>query len=73
MLLFMKKRFLQITLLLILPVFLTWGLWISPVTALTTEQSLLAEAWRIVNLAYVDDSFNHQQIECGVLLVLLWY
>ncbi|MCL2924230.1 MAG: S41 family peptidase [Trichodesmium sp. MAG_R04] len=56
----MKKRFLQITLLLILPVFLIWGLWTSPVTALTTEQSLLGEAWRIVNSAYVDDSFNNQ-------------
>ena len=56
----MKKRFLQITLLLILPVFLAWGLWTSPVKALNIEQSLLAEAWRIVNLAYVDDSFNNQ-------------
>ena len=56
----MKKRFLQIPLLLILPILLSWGLWISSATALTEEQSLLGEAWRIVNLAYVDDSFNHQ-------------
>ncbi len=56
----MKKRFLQIALLLILPVILTWGLWTSSATALTEEQSLLGEAWRIVNLAYVYDSFNHQ-------------
>ncbi len=56
----MKKRFLQIALLLILPVILSWELWTSSAAALTEEQSLLGEAWRIVNLAYVDDSFNHQ-------------
>jgi carboxyl-terminal processing protease len=27
---------------------------------LTEEQQLLSEAWRIVNRAYVDDTFNHQ-------------
>ncbi|MEM1171899.1 MAG: carboxyl-terminal processing protease CtpA [Cyanobacteria bacterium P01_H01_bin.35] len=56
----MKKRFFQIGFLLILPILLTWGVWVSSATALTEEQSLLGEAWRIVNLAYVDDSFNHQ-------------
>ncbi|MGB3510409.1 MAG: carboxyl-terminal processing protease CtpA [Microcoleaceae cyanobacterium] len=56
----MKKRFFQIALLLIFPVVITWGLWTSSAVALTDEQSLLGEAWRIVNLAYVDDSFNHQ-------------
>ncbi len=30
------------------------------VWALTQEQKLLSEAWRIVNRAYIDDSFNHQ-------------
>ncbi len=56
----MKKIFLQIALLLIFPVILTLGVMTSSATALTEEQSLLGEAWRIVNLAYVDDSFNHQ-------------
>ncbi|NEN93053.1 MAG: PDZ domain-containing protein [Okeania sp. SIO3H1] len=56
----MKKRFIQIVFLLILPVILSCGLWTSSASALTEEQSLLGEAWRIVNLAYVDDSFNHQ-------------
>jgi len=56
----MKKRFFQIAFLLIFPIILSWGLWISSAAALTEEQSLLGEAWRIVNLAYVDDSFNHQ-------------
>ncbi|NEP79693.1 MAG: PDZ domain-containing protein [Okeania sp. SIO3C4] len=56
----MKKRFIKIIFLLILPVILSCGFWTSSASALTEEQSLLGEAWRIVNLAYVDDSFNHQ-------------
>ncbi|NES75469.1 MULTISPECIES: carboxyl-terminal processing protease CtpA [Okeania] len=56
----MKKRFIRIIFLLILPVILSGGFWTSSASALTEEQSLLGEAWRIVNLAYVDDSFNHQ-------------
>lgn len=31
-----------------------------PATALTEEQLLYNEAWRLVDQAYVDDSFNHQ-------------
>lgn len=31
-----------------------------PALALTQEQKLLNEAWRTVNRAYLDDSFNHQ-------------
>ncbi|NEQ73788.1 MAG: PDZ domain-containing protein [Okeania sp. SIO2C9] len=56
----MKKRFIRVIFLLILPVILSFGFWTSSASALTEEQSLLGEAWRIVNLAYVDDSFNHQ-------------
>ena len=56
----MKKRFIRIIFLLILPVILSCGFWTSSASALTEEQSLFGEAWRIVNLAYVDDSFNHQ-------------
>ncbi len=40
-----------------------WGLWggfCPPALALTQEQQLFNEAWRIVNQAFVDDSFNHQ-------------
>ncbi|MBD3881522.1 PDZ domain-containing protein [Phormidium tenue FACHB-886] len=32
----------------------------SPASALTEEQRLLSEVWRIVDRAYVDDTFNHQ-------------
>jgi carboxyl-terminal processing protease len=31
-----------------------------PAYALTDEQKLVAEAWRLVDRAYLDDSFNHQ-------------
>ncbi|MFZ4640727.1 MAG: carboxyl-terminal processing protease CtpA [Nodosilinea sp.] len=31
-----------------------------PAFALSEEQELVAEVWRIVNRAYVDESFNHQ-------------
>lgn len=32
----------------------------SPALALTDEQALVAEVWRIVNRAYIDETFNHQ-------------
>lgn len=32
----------------------------TPAIALTEEQRLLAEVWRLVDRAYVDDTFNHQ-------------
>lgn len=56
----MKKRFFQIALLLFLPVVFVLGGLSSPAWALTEEQQLLNEAWRIVNHAYLDDTFNHQ-------------
>jgi carboxyl-terminal processing protease len=33
---------------------------ISSALALTEEQNLVGETWRIINQAYIDDSFNHQ-------------
>jgi carboxyl-terminal processing protease len=36
------------------------GVSAGPALALTEEQSLVAEVWRIVNRAYVDETFNHQ-------------
>ncbi|MEM9925988.1 MAG: carboxyl-terminal processing protease CtpA [Cyanobacteria bacterium P01_D01_bin.50] len=32
----------------------------SPAAALTKEQRLVSQAWRIVNRTYLDDTFNHQ-------------
>lgn len=56
----MHKRVLRIAILLLLPILLTLALWTQPATALTQDQKLLSEAWRIVNRAYLDDTFNHQ-------------
>ena len=39
---------------------LTFGSFCSPATALTEEQRLVSQAWRIVNRTYLDDTFNHQ-------------
>ena len=33
---------------------------IQPAAALTDEQKLVSEVWRIVNRTYLDDTFNHQ-------------
>jgi carboxyl-terminal processing protease len=46
--------------LFVLQVALVFGSWAQPAMALTDEQKLLNEAWRIVNRSYVDDTFNHQ-------------
>jgi len=34
--------------------------WTPPALALTEEQKLVSEVWRIVNRSYVDETFNHQ-------------
>lgn len=39
---------------------ITFGGLASPAIALTEEQRLVSEAWRLVDRAYVDDTFNHQ-------------
>ncbi|HIK46842.1 MAG TPA: carboxyl-terminal protease, partial [Leptolyngbyaceae cyanobacterium M65_K2018_010] len=36
------------------------GVRAEPAWALTEEQNLVAEVWRIVNRSYVDETFNHQ-------------
>jgi carboxyl-terminal processing protease len=39
---------------------LVFGSLIAPAEALTQEQKLVFEVWRIVNRSYLDDTFNHQ-------------
>ncbi len=56
----MHKRSFWVGLLLILQIFLTFAWWTPAANALTEEQQLLMQAWRIVDRAYVDNSFNHQ-------------
>lgn len=54
----MKKRVFWVYLLLVFQlVVFCWG---SPAQALTEEQKLFNEAWRIVSQAYIDDTFNGQ-------------
>ena len=55
----MHRRVFQIATLLFLQVALVLGPWAGPAAALSPEQQLLSEAWRIVNRSYVDDKFNN--------------
>ncbi len=54
------KRIFKVGILLTVTFCVALGSWISPAAALTKEQKLVAEAWRIVNRTYLDDTFNHQ-------------
>ncbi|XGV96412.1 MAG: carboxyl-terminal processing protease CtpA [Leptolyngbya sp. BL-A-14] len=44
----------------LLAILITFGWAVPQAQALTDEQKLLAEVWRLVDRAYVDDTFNHQ-------------
>jgi carboxyl-terminal processing protease len=55
----MKKPFVKILCLLLLQV-IFWSSWAPNAWALTSDQMLLNETWKIVNQAYVDGTFNHQ-------------
>ncbi len=54
------KQIFRVAVLLILSFSIALSSWISPAFALTKEQKLVSEAWRIVNRTYLDDTFNHQ-------------
>jgi carboxyl-terminal processing protease len=56
----MHKRAFWVGLLLILQIIVTFSWWTPVVNALTEDQQIFMQAWRIVNNAYIDDSFNHQ-------------
>jgi carboxyl-terminal processing protease len=56
----MHKRAFWVGLLLIFQIILSSAWWTPPALALTQEQKLFNQAWRIVSQAYVDDSFNQQ-------------
>ncbi|WP_410245750.1 PDZ domain-containing protein, partial [Arthrospira sp. PCC 8006] len=56
----MPRRLVSCVLAALLPIILVWGVVVQPAWALTDEQKLLSESWGIVNRAYVDESFNHQ-------------
>lgn len=55
----MKKPFVKILCLVLLQI-IFWSSWVPSALALTSDQMLLNETWKIVNQAYVDGTFNHQ-------------
>lgn len=57
---FMNKQVFRVGLSLLMAFWLAFGTLTQPAMALTTEQKLVSEVWRIVNRTYVDETFNHQ-------------
>jgi carboxyl-terminal processing protease len=56
----MLQRSLWFGLFVVLQLAIGWLGWTPPALALTEEQKLVSEVWRIVNRSYVDETFNHQ-------------
>jgi carboxyl-terminal processing protease len=57
---FMQKQVFRVGFSLFLAFCLAMGVVIPQAAALTGEQKLVSEVWRIVNRSYLDDTFNHQ-------------
>ncbi len=57
---FMYKRLFRVSLSAIAAFWIAFSSFCLPAMALTEEQKLVAEVWRIVNRNYLDDTFNHQ-------------
>ncbi|MBD2137906.1 PDZ domain-containing protein [Anabaena sp. FACHB-1237] len=57
---FIKQRIIRLGSLLLLIFSLMAGFSIPTASALTSEQKLVYEVWRIVNRSYLDGTFNHQ-------------
>ncbi|MBW4611105.1 MAG: PDZ domain-containing protein [Hassallia sp. WJT32-NPBG1] len=57
---FMDKKVFRVGLSLLVAFCLFLGLLAQPAVALTGEQKLVSEVWRIVNRTYLDETFNHQ-------------
>ncbi|MFM8008419.1 MAG: PDZ domain-containing protein, partial [Dolichospermum sp.] len=57
---FFHKRVWRLGCLLLLLFILLFTSYIPPAAALTPEQKLVYEVWRIVNRSYLDGTFNHQ-------------
>lgn len=56
----MRKQIIRVGFVLVFAVMWVLGGWVPPATAFTEEQRLVSEVWRLVDRAYVDDTFNHQ-------------
>ncbi|MDZ8067190.1 MAG: S41 family peptidase [Nostoc sp. DedQUE08] len=57
---FMNKQVFRVGFSLLMVVCLALGTLTQPSLALTGEQKLVSEVWRIVNHTYLDETFNHQ-------------
>ena len=57
---FIHKRVWRLGCLLLLLFGLVFAGYVPPASALTPEQKLVYEVWRIVNRSYLDGTFNHQ-------------
>ncbi|MEH2211660.1 carboxyl-terminal processing protease CtpA [Nostoc sp.] len=57
---FMNKQVFRVGFSLLMAVCLALGTLTQPSLALTGEQKLVSEVWRIVNRTYLDETFNHQ-------------
>ncbi|BCL37302.1 carboxyl-terminal processing protease CtpA [Nostoc sp. MS1] len=57
---FMQKQVFRLGFSLLVALSLAVGIFAQPAAALTDEQKLVSEVWRIVNRTYLDDTFNHQ-------------
>jgi carboxyl-terminal processing protease len=56
----MNKKFFRVGFSLLIAFWLALGTLTQPAVALTSEQKLVSEVWRIVNRTYLDETFNHQ-------------
>ncbi|MEH2459384.1 carboxyl-terminal processing protease CtpA [Nostoc sp.] len=57
---FMNKQVFRVGFSLLMAFWLAFGTLTQPAVALTSEQKLVSEVWRIVNRTYLDETFNHQ-------------
>ena len=57
---FMQKQVFRLGFSLLVAFWLALGALVQPAAALTDEQKLVSEVWRIVNRTYLDETFNHQ-------------
>ncbi|MEA5569808.1 carboxyl-terminal processing protease CtpA [Calothrix sp. UHCC 0171] len=56
----MQKKFFRVVFALVLAFWFGFAGFCQSAIALTDEQKLVSEVWRIVNRAYLDETFNHQ-------------
>ncbi|MBW4672928.1 MAG: PDZ domain-containing protein [Desmonostoc geniculatum HA4340-LM1] len=57
---FMNKQFFRVGFSLVMAFCLALSTITQPALALTAQQKLVSEVWRIVNRTYLDETFNHQ-------------